>query len=872
MKPLLLLFSTLFTATLAAQGISGSITSAATGETLPFASIYVEEIGSGTVTNAEGNYRLRLRPGTYTLSFQFLGYATKQQQVEVGNSWQTLNIQLNSESLELVEIEVTDDGEDVSYPVIRRAIAKADYHRQQVDHYEAQVYIKGTGKINKFPQLILSMMDEEEREEIDTSRVYTGESVSRISYDRPNTFHQEVISVYQTGSAQADATPFIFGSFYQKEIAGAISPLSPRAFGYYRFEHQGMFYDRGHFINKIQVSSRSRGDDVFNGYIYIVEDDWSIHSLDLVVYKFGIRFEIKQTYAPLRESLWMPISGTIDVFGKVFGVDFEYHYLTTLSDYSVQLNEELPAYVEVIDERSQRDEARRVRSENRNRDYEQILAEGGELTRRELRQLVREYEREERRELEEPEVVGEFSIDSDSAIGVADTAFWAEVRPVPLTDKEQEAYIIDAIENPISLPDSLASDADTLTLEFGAEGSSLAIQNARRRQNWRFAIAPSPIFNPVEGYVLGAKLQFKRNGRRPGLNREARPAIGVGIVPRYGFAREKMTLAAGAVIVWPSRYNKTTLRLAGGRNLRQFDPDEAIDPWLNVLTSLLGQRNYLRLYERRFTSIRVEREIEQDWTFNFDASYEDRSPVSNNSNAAWFKNDEGVYLSNQPVNGEINPSTAVGNSNAVTVSGGFLWRPSQRYRVRGNNRSPINDSSPEIGFQFRAGLPIAEAPSDYLRLSASFRDQIKFGARGRLDLLVRGSYYLNNTFVDFADFRHFPTTNISLAHPDPLRSYRLLPIYENSTVEESLEVFAHYQFRKFLLTRIWEIQKLGWREDLFVNYLHTPTSENYTELGYTIDGLFRIIRVEFVSSWRDFEFEDFGVRIGVTTNFGNLFN
>ena len=82
MRPFLLALSILFSTSLAAQGITGRISATDSGEALPFASIYVEETGSGTVTNAEGDYRLRLRPGTYTLTFQFLGYATKQQQVQ----------------------------------------------------------------------------------------------------------------------------------------------------------------------------------------------------------------------------------------------------------------------------------------------------------------------------------------------------------------------------------------------------------------------------------------------------------------------------------------------------------------------------------------------------------------------------------------------------------------------------------------------------------------------------------------------------------------------------------------------------------------------------------------------------------------------
>jgi hypothetical protein len=63
---------------------------------------------------------------------------------------------------------------------------------------------------------------------------------------------------------------------------------------------------------------------------------------------------------------------------------------------------------------------------------------------------------------------------------------------------------------------------------------------------------------------------------------------------------------------------------------------------------------------------------------------------------------------------------------------------------------------------------------------------------------------------------------------------------------------------------------LGLKEDLFVNYLYTPTSDNYTEVGYSIDNIFRILRVEFVSSFRDFKYDDFGVRISIASTFGRF--
>jgi hypothetical protein len=60
----------------------------------------------------------------------------------------------------------------------------------------------------------------------------------------------------------------------------------------------------------------------------------------------------------------------------------------------------------------------------------------------------------------------------------------------------------------------------------------------------------------------------------------------------------------------------------------------------------------------------------------------------------------------------------------------------------------------------------------------------------------------------------------------------------------------------------------GIRENIFLNYLATPTSQNYTEVGYSIDGILRIFRLEGAVGFQDGKYLDYGFRIGITSNFG----
>ena len=74
MRYFTLLFALLLCTCVSAQNaLQGTITDQATGEALPFASIYVQETQTGTASNADGEFYVQLGSGTYTVVFPVLG-------------------------------------------------------------------------------------------------------------------------------------------------------------------------------------------------------------------------------------------------------------------------------------------------------------------------------------------------------------------------------------------------------------------------------------------------------------------------------------------------------------------------------------------------------------------------------------------------------------------------------------------------------------------------------------------------------------------------------------------------------------------------------------------------------------------------------
>ncbi|MCB9300178.1 MAG: carboxypeptidase-like regulatory domain-containing protein [Lewinellaceae bacterium] len=859
---ILALFST---NALHAGGISGRVT-APNGAPLAYATIFVQQMGSGTTTNEEGYYEIRLEPGNYTLIFQFLGYRSEAREISIGQQFERLDISLQEQAVQLDEVLVSGGDEDPAYSVMRRAIAKASYHRQQIEHYDAEVYVKGSGRLKNSPFFLRKTI---EKEGIDSTVAFTTESVSRISYQRPNTFKETVISIYSQGDDnETSPMSYINGSFYEPQIAEAISPLSPQAFGYYKFKYEGFFMDRGYGVNKIRVIPRSRGENVFEGVIYIVEDWWSIYSLKLKTYKLGIGIEVYQMYAPIEDKAWLPVSHKFLVDGKILGFAFEYNYLATVSNYKIELNPDLPSDFTVIDEKLNKELAAQLKNQakDKNAGIEEKLASGQELTRKDLRRIMREYEKEEQQAQEEPEVVMNTTFTVDSLARKRDSLYWAEIRPVPLTQMEVRGYVradsLARVEAEEAKADSLESVGrkkkksgfSPLDIIGGSSYKVGEKQTLAHGSLWdRF------FFNPVEGFNIHTDLSYS-------INKDNRFAVT--LTPRYAFAREKLTGKGRIGYNFGRPEQRGAVNLEGGRYIFQYNPQEPISNLFNTYLNLVYERNYIRLYEKDYFRISHEQQLQENLKGGLSVEWARRYTLENNTTQVWFNKDDRIYAPNLPVNEEVEYPLPE-EETAVVLSFSAEARPWQKYRVYNDKKEPIDNSSPTLRLAFRQGLKaIGGSETDYSYLELGVKHKFRPGARGTVDFKVEAGMFLNDNYIGFADYRHFMGNRISFVTADPVESFRLLPYYDYSTKDKFAAAYVHYQFRKLLFTQIPEVWLLGIKENVFVNYLATPTSKNYTEVGYSIDNIFRFLRVEAAVSFQDGKYRDWGILLGIASNLG----
>jgi hypothetical protein len=849
-----------------AGGVKG-ILSSFSGEPLPYATIYIDQIQSGTTTNQSGFFEITLAPGVYDLVFQYMGYKTVSKRVQIGNGFFELNVVLKENSVELKSATIYAGKEDPAYTLMRKAIAKAPFHLQELNWYTAQVYMKGSGRVIDAPFFIRKKLAEEG---FDSTTAYISETVTNVRFERPNTYKQTVISTRTSGSNNNSAqNRFVFGSFYQPNIGGWISPLSPKAFSHYRFKYIESFEDRGYTINKIQVVPRSRGDNVVEGYLYLVENDWNIYRLNFVTYNEGIKIIIRGVSAPIEPKIWLPVTLKFDVTGSYFGVDFEYNYLATIGDYKIEINPELDFDIEVIDEKLDKELATQIEDLDKKlekSDGKQTISEkkDAKVTRKQLKKLLQDYEEKVEEETETKDVVRNYGYEIDSLANTKDSAYWAQIRSVPLDSNEIRGYqkldSIMVVDEEEKKADSVKkSTFSPLGLVFGhtfkfSDTSSL-------RVSMPFS------FNTVDGFMVGAKLRHRYKFNDSNM-------VQVSGQTHYGFSRTTLLGFGEVKYLYGGGLNKGSVSVSGGIMDVQINEDIPIDPIVNSLTTLFMEDNFMKLYQKEYLKFRwAKYYLNTKFKAVLSTEFARRTNLENTTDFTFIKYHNRGYTGNKPNNVEYGVTSSIyAQTSMFLLNARFEFQPWQKTVITNGKQRLLNDSSPMFWLDLKQSVFTENGSADFNKLSIGYKQYVKVNGANRLRINAQAGA-TGTPPTDFVDYNHFMGNESPFVSANPANEFRMLSYYGHSTANKYASVLVNYEFRKLALTQLFFVRMTGLKENLFANYLYTDFDNfNYAEFGYSIDNIFRVLRVEVVTNTLDDPFTNWAVRFGVSTNLAVSFS
>lgn len=824
------LFLTLSYFSFSQTGIKG-FTKSDSGESLPFATVYVKGTTNGTTSNASGEFYLKLPPGQYTIVAQYVGYFVQEKIIKVGVGEQVKNnFILKEQALQLQTVVITASDDNPANRIIREAIRKRKFYENEVKAFKNDAYIKGLFRLDKRPDKILG-----QKITIDTGIVYLSESVSKFSFERPNKIREVMISSKVSGNEQGfsfnQASDFIINMYeknYANDVLGErvfISPISNQAFLYYDFEWLGFFEENGKLINKIKLLPKRSTDPVFEGYVYVVENDWRFHSVDFMATKArGIEFtdslRINQVFAPTEFDIWMPISQKFEFQYGGFGFKGSGYFIGIYSNYEVEPNYELFKTAGLYDST---------------------------------------FQKKEEKKLFTKEDFGAEVLKVEKGSNERDSMYWKKIRPLPLTKIEVVDYqtkdSIRLVKESAPYKDSVDVETNKLTV-----GNILLTgythSNSFKEEYWTLpAITGMLQFNTVEGFVPEFQpTYFKQIDER--TKYWVRPSM------RYGFSNERFNAKLEASYrVLDDKF--TRYYVGGGRYTSQFNESDAIPVFINSYVTLVSGDNYMKIFEKSFGYFRFFQEVRNGLTLTANLEYASRDTLSNtNTDYTWTKAENRSFTSNEPINKEL-ANTGFASHQAFIATFDFRIRFGQTYATRPDRKFVYSSKYPEVHVKYKKGMKAigSDVNFDFVRIMVT--DEMRLGLTGTSNYSIAIGGFLNKKSVTFVDYHHFTGNQTSLSQVNGELKFELLPFYIYSTTNAYLETHFEHHFNEFILNKIPLIKKLNLQAVASVNYLKTKTVGDYVELGAGIEHIFKFMRVDYWWGIGNDDLTRQGFRIGV---------
>lgn len=799
--------------------IRGTVTDAS-GNTLPFVSIFLENSYKGTTSNDAGQYELSIySEGRYSIVFQLLGYTTKKVDVTVKSFPHTLNVTMQEENIALQEVVINPKANPAN-DIVRKAIAARAANTERLKAYKADFYSRGIFRIKDAPKRVLGTKLDMFDEYLDSTRsgiLYLSETVSKLVYQKPGKLKETILASKVSGNDNGysfnNAASADF-DFYENTIplgVNIISPIASNAFGYYRYKLEGTFFDeQSREINKIKVIPRRDTEPAMEGYLYIVSDSWALYAVDLAVRGSAVQMPavnlltIKQQFSyNANDDVWARTTQVLDFQAGMLGINVSGRFTYVYSNF--EFTSSFP------------------------------------------------------KKTFGPEVL----VFEEGANKKADD-FWNDIRPVPLTEEEVRDYDkkgrLQEKKQSKQYLDSV--DAIRNRFKFLSPITGYTYNNSFRKRTFSYdGLLTGLGFNTVQGYHVSTGLSVTQR------NTDKRTYTTLGTKMNYGFSEDRFR-ATGYIRRKFNNINNLELGLSGGSSVQQFNPANPIGRVVNSIATSFFRNNYMKLYDRTFLSVNYRQEVVNGIQLNATAEYNWRKPLFNTTDESIVRNRRG-YTSNNPLEPMNFTSVPFDRHQLAKASITARFNFGQQYWTRPDGKFNIgNDNFPSLFVTYEKGFAGSDDRYHFDHLAGRIFYDLGLANKGQLALNARAGKFFNAGGIAFADYKHFNGNLTHIGQSDRyLNVFNLMPYYDFSTNKQYGELHAEYADNGYIINKIPLLNKL--RSTLVLGYhiAAQPDITPYSEYSVGLDNLgfgkFRFLRLDYVRAYQSGLFLDDGIIFGL---------
>lgn len=798
----------LFISSITLAQVKGKITNV-DDEPLSFVSIYLDQTITGTTSNDSGDYILALtEKGNYTVVFQFLGYKTLKKEIKITSFPFVLNVRLEEENIRLDEISISTKDNPAN-KIIRNTIANKDKNTDKFAEYKAKFYSRGLYRIKDAPEKFLGQSLGDFGGGLDSTRsgiVYLSETFSEIEFQKnPKNFKEKIIASKVSGRDNGisfNRAEEANINFYDNSVEFGnylVSPISTNAFNYYKYKLVGTFYDKnGKLINKINVIPKRNGDAVFNGFIYIVEDDWALYGADVKVSGAQVNIPVvdflilKQNYNYSEENdAWVLITQSIDFKVNAFGFKFDGRFSSAYSNYNFKPN----------------------------------------FTKTTFTNEVLTFEKEATEK---------------------DSVYWNALRPVPLTIEEVKDYkikdSIKVVRKSKKYLDSVNKIQNKLNLLSPITGYSY--RNSYEKWGLSFdGFIENLTFNTIQGFntSFGADYYKRLNDKGKWWS--------AGIDVNYGFSDKR----ARPTLYFSKKWNNISrpqIYISGGITTAQFNRRNPIKKLDNLIRTLTRRLNYIKIYEKEFARIDFSKEIKNGVYLSSSLEFTNRKPLFNTTNYSWAKQSTNdPYTSNNPIEPDNFTSSVFSEHKIATFNIGATFVFGQKYLSYPDRKFNVGDSKfPTLSVNYRKTFGAENSEYNADLFTGSLKHNINTGNNGKLFYYLRAGAFLKQKNIAFMDNLQVKGNQMFIVTgANRKNNFGFLEYYRFFTNNKYAEGHLEHNFKGSVLGRVPLLNRLNLHLIVGAKTMFMSDIKPYSEVSFGVEnigiGKWRFLRVDYVQSF-----------------------
>lgn len=674
-----------------------------------------------------------------------------------------------------------------------KVIFFAPFYERIVESYKAELYIKGWVNIRKKNHIlryIPSMFRIKKG-----VKEYMMETYSDLNFTAPNIYDQKVKASVGTASEfwelDGRLPEYFHINIYSATLLydKLLSPLAPNAKKFYTYRIDTVMGERHNLQYKIRFIPKSKSFQLVGGYMVVSDNVWSVREI-----RFAGRSEVMR----FNNLVKMGEVGDSDEFlPQQYDVDATFRFLGNVIDGS---------YEAVLN-------------------YKNILQKSPSH--------IRKPTGKSKYDLSES-----YTLRTDTNAFQRDTAYFNQLRPIPLTSHEKNLYQDFFLHRDTSVWKKKPKNKN---LEFWGQIGDALISRYTLDLDKLGSVRCSPLINPFllsysGKHGISYRQEFKYNRLFTG-DRLLR------IVPRIGYnfkEKEFYWRVRSDFDYWPQK--RAALHLDFGNGNRIYSSDVLDD--LKSIPDSLFDFNLIHLdyFKDLYLNLRHSWEIVNGLTLDVGISMHRRTEVERSR-----------FVPNYPIMPPVTRANSGGSSffpnfdpsilnkfrhtyNSFAPRVRLSWTPGQYYYMNGDRKINLHSKYPSISVDWERGISgVLHSSGSYERIEVDMQHHVSLGLMRDVYWRLGWGQFTNQKELYFVDFANLTRSNLPMGWNDDIGGvFQLLDGRWYNSSRKYLRGHLTYEAPFLLLRHLKKYTQYVLNERLYFNALIVPHLKPYLEVGYGI--------------------------------------